>query len=168
MAPIAQRTTKAGLRPVFAVALSVSAVPFAQSQDRGEESVGEVVVSGTRIQQTSGMDTPTPVAALSAEEISNMAPGSLVDAMVQLPQFYGSSTAATFNGVNNNFFASPGGGSLNLRGIGSKRTLTLLDGRRVVSASIYGGPDIDSFPEAMLKSVVGDGHGRGGARLPRR
>jgi iron complex outermembrane receptor protein len=138
-------------RAVAAVALAASGVTLAQSQ--GQEDVGEVVVSGTRIQQTSGMDTPTPVAALSATEISNMAPGSLTDAMIQLPQFYASATAATFNGANNNFFASPGGGSLNLRGIGAKRTLTLLDGRRVVSSSIYGGPDINSFPEAMLKSV---------------
>lgn len=136
-----------------AVALSLSAASLAQSPDREPESVGEVVVTGSRIQQTSGMDTPTPVAALSAAEIANMAPGSLVDAMIQLPQFYASATAATFNGANNGFFNSPGGGSLNLRGIGSKRTLTLLDGRRVVAASIYGGPDINSFPESMLKSV---------------
>jgi iron complex outermembrane receptor protein len=136
-----------------AVALALSGATFAQTAAREEGKLDEVVVSGTRIQQTSGMDTPTPVAALSATEISNMAPGSLTEALTQLPQFYASATAATFNGANNGFFNSPGGGSLNLRGIGAKRTLTLLDGRRVVSASIYGGPDINSFPEAMLKSV---------------
>lgn len=135
-----------------AVALALSGGAFAQTTDQSG-SIDEVVVSGTRIQQTSGMDTPTPVAALSAAQIADMAPGSLTEALTQLPQFYASSTAAGFNGANNGFFQSPGGGSLNLRGIGSKRTLTLLDGRRVVAASIYGGPDINSFPEAMLKSV---------------
>ncbi len=105
------------------------------------------------------MDTPTPVAAVSSVEITQMSPGSITEAMTQLPQFYASSTAATFNGANNGFFGSPGGGSLNLRGIGSKRTLTLLNGRRVVPASIYGGPDINSFPESMLQDG-GDGHGR--------
>jgi iron complex outermembrane recepter protein len=153
MARLIHRVAVARARVAVAVATALAAVPCAQSQERGPEPESEIVISGTRIRQTSGMDTPTPVAALSAAEISNMAPGSLVDAMSQLPQFYASATAANFNSGTNNFFASPGGGSLNLRGIGAKRTLTLLDGRRVVSASLYGGPDIDSFPEAMLKSV---------------
>jgi outer membrane receptor protein involved in Fe transport len=137
-----------------AVALALSSASGAQAPSQAQDdSLSEVVVSGTRIQQTSGMDTPTPVAALSANELSDMAPGSLSEALTQLPQFYASATAATFNGANNNFFTSSGGGSLNLRGVGAKRTLTLLDGRRVVPASIYGGPDINSFPETMLKSV---------------
>ncbi|MFO7277900.1 MAG: TonB-dependent receptor [Pseudomonadota bacterium] len=140
-------------RVSFAVALALSGASFAQAPDQEEPALSEIVVTGSRIQLTSGMETPTPVAALSVDEITSMAPGALTEAMVQLPQFYASATAATFNGANNNFFSSPGGGSLNLRGIGSKRTLTLLDGRRVVSASIYGGPDINSFPEAMLKSI---------------
>jgi iron complex outermembrane recepter protein len=134
-----------------AIALALSTASFAQTEQGA--AVEQIVVTGTRIQQTSGMDTPTPVAALSALEITEMAPGSITEALTQLPQFYASATAATFGGANNNFFTSPGGGSLNLRGVGAKRTLTLLDGRRVVSASIYGGPDINSFPEAMLKSV---------------
>ena len=136
-----------------AVALALSGVAAAQTAAKQEGQVDEVLVTGTRIQQTSGMDTPTPVAALSVTEINNMAPGPITNALTELPQFYASATAATFNGANNGFFNSPGGGSLNLRGIGSKRTLTLLDGRRVVSATIYGGPDINSFPKAMLKSV---------------
>jgi iron complex outermembrane receptor protein len=140
-------------RAAIGAGLLLSGTLCAQTPATEEPAVGEVVVSGTRIQQTSGMDTPTPVAALSATEISEMAPGSIAEALTQLPQFYASATAATFNGANNNFFSSPGGGSLNLRGIGAKRTLTLLDGRRVVSASLYGGPDINSFPEAMLKNI---------------
>jgi iron complex outermembrane recepter protein len=111
-----------------------------------------VRVTGSRIQQT-GMTTPTPVASLSMDELAAMAPGTLVEGLTQLPQFYGSATASNFNTGQNGFFVSPGGGSLNLRGIGSRRTLTLLDGRRVVSSTIYGGPDINLFPEAMLKKV---------------
>jgi outer membrane receptor protein involved in Fe transport len=142
------------VQTAVAVAAALAAASLAQAQERQQDEVaGEVVVTGTRIQQTSGMDTPTPVAALSATEISDMAPGSLVEAMGQLPQFYASATAAIFNSGSNGFFTSPGGGSLNLRGIGTKRTLTLLDGRRVVSSTIYGGPDINTFPEAMLKTI---------------
>src|SRR5262245_2504760 len=163
MAPLMQRAA-ASARPHFesrstrsavaaAVALALSSAVLAQTQSGDEGAPNEVLVTGTRIRQTSGMDTPTPVAALSVDEISSMAPGSITDALTQLPQFYASSTAAGFNTPNNGFFNSPGGGSLNLRGVGQKRTLTLLDGRRVVSSTIYWGPDINSFPKAMLKSV---------------
>ena len=62
--------------------------PLLRRRLRRDGSLDEVVVSGTRIQQTSGMDTPTPVAALSATEITSMAPGSLAEALTQLPQFY--------------------------------------------------------------------------------
>ena len=82
-----------------------------------------------------------------------MAPTTLIDALVELPQFYGSATTSSFNTGANGFFTSPGGGSLDLRGLGTKRTLTLLDGRRMVDSSLYGGPDINLFPQALVKRV---------------
>src|SRR5690606_23103564 len=100
-----------------------------------------------------GMDTPTPVTALGVDELLTMSPNSVTEALVQLPQFSSSATAENFGGVTNGFFTSPGGGSLNLRGIGSNRTLTLLDGRRMPSATIFGGPDINTFPDQLLRRL---------------
>ncbi len=122
---------------------------------RAEEEAGaleEVTVTGTRIQQK-GMTTPTPVASLSVAEITEMSPGPVVESLGQLPQFYSSAAVSNFGSAVNGFFTSAGGGSLNLRGIGSKRTLTLLNGRRVVSSTVYGGPDINLFPKSVLRSV---------------
>src|SRR5690606_2178502 len=51
------------------------------------------------------------------------------------------------------FFTSTGAGSLDLRGLQSKRTLQLLDGRRVVPSTIFGGPDINLFPENVIRTV---------------
>ena len=48
---------------------------------------------------------------------------------------------------------SDGAGSLNLRGLNSKRTLQLLDGRRVVQSTIFGGPDINLFPSNVVRTV---------------
>ena len=42
---------------------------------------------------------------------------------------------------------------LNLRGLGTKRTLTLLDSRRMVPSTAYGGPDVNLFPEQVLLRV---------------
>src|SRR5262245_3657633 len=120
-----------------AVALAIGACALtaaqAQNQDSAAEVTEEVRVTGSRIVQQTGMTTPTPVASLSVSELSDMAPASVVEGLTQLPQFYGSATVTNFNSAGNGFFTSPGGGSLNLRGIGSKRTLVLLDSRRVVS-----------------------------------
>src|SRR5262245_377517 len=87
-------------RPVYtrsaiatAVALALSGGVMAQTAAPTEGKVEEVLVTGTRIKQTSGMDTPTPVAALSVDTLTNMAPGQITKALSELPQFYASSTA---------------------------------------------------------------------------
>jgi len=109
----------------------------------------EVTVTGTRVQTTSGMNTPTPVTVVTSEELELMAPGNIIEALSQLPQFYSNTSAADPGG----FFGTPGSGNLNLRGIGTRRTLVLLDGRRVVSSTRFGGTDISVFPEAMIRAV---------------
>src|SRR5690606_24611786 len=52
---------------------------------------------------------------------------------------------------------TPGSGStrgtLNLRGLGLNRTLTLLNGRRVPGTTASGGADINLFPEALIRAV---------------
>lgn len=144
------------LHRTLALALALAFLPMTPAFSQAEEpltELEEVTITGSRINTVSGMDTPTPVAAIGAAELAAMSPGALTEAMSQIPQFYFSATAANFNTGQNGFFLSPGGGSLNLRGVGSKRTLTLLDGRRIVPASIYGGPDINMFPETMLRTV---------------
>lgn len=113
-----------------------------------EEEDDTVTVTGSRI-RASGFTTPTPVTAVSSEELELAAPGNIVTALVQLPQFYNSSTTSDPSG----FFVSPGAGNLNLRGLATDRTLVLLNGRRVVSSTRYGGTDINTFPEGMIRTV---------------
>src|SRR5690606_30445519 len=129
---------------LFAVPLSLAAVGIAGAQPAGQEprAVEEVVVTGSRIQQT-GMVTPTPVTSVGAQDLSAMAPGNLIDSLTQLPQFFNNDTPQT----QFNFAGSAGASNLNVRGIGSNRTLVLLDGRRIVSSNRLGTTDINVFPE---------------------
>lgn len=108
----------------------------------------EVIVTGTRI-QTTGMQTPTPVTTVTAQELDASAPGTLIEGISQLPQFFANQT------VNSpgSWFTRGGYGNLNLRGLGINRTLTLLDGRRMISSTPFGGVDINVFPEAMVSRV---------------
>jgi outer membrane receptor protein involved in Fe transport len=118
------------------------------AQDPAVDTGDEITVTGSRL-RTSGMDMPNPVTVVTQEEISIIAPTNLIEGLSELPQFYLSSTTQSPSG----FFTSDGAGSLNLRGLNSKRTLQLLDGRRVVQSTIFGGPDINLFPANVIRSI---------------
>lgn len=87
---------------------------------------GDIVVTGTRVKRD-GYAAPTPETIFGADNIANKAPNNIADAVNQLPQLAGSATPrqATFNLSA----ASAGSNFLNLRGLGTNRTLVLLDGR---------------------------------------
>ena len=112
-----------------------------------DDDDGPIVVTGSRI-RTDGMQAPVPMTVVSAEAIEALSPGPIISGVSQLPQFYGNQTPNS-----GAFFTRSGYGSLNLRGLGVNRTLTLLNGRRMPSTSAFGGVDINLFPEAMLSSV---------------
>jgi len=115
-----------------------------------ESGTSPIVVTGSRI-RADGMQAPVPVTVVSAESIEALSPGAMITGLGQLPQFYGNQTATAGAGVT--FFNRSGYGSLNLRGLGVNRTLTLLNGRRMPSSSAYGGADVNMFPEAMISNV---------------
>ncbi len=131
---------------VLAFAGQAQAQDTADQPNRADEQE-TIIVTGSRL-VTSGMDSPVPVTAVQAEELEAMDPGALINAVSQLPQFYGNQTPN-----NSNFFVRGGTGNLNLRGLGANRTLTLLNGRRVPATSAFGGVDINLFPEAMIKGI---------------
>ncbi len=108
------------------LALSIMlAMAGSQAVMAQDDTLEEITVTGSRIER-SGMTTPTPVTSVSSEELSNMAPGAIIQALNQLPQFYGN-TSIEDAGF---FFTSPGSGNLNMRGLGTNRTLVLLNGKR--------------------------------------
>src|SRR5690606_8161158 len=118
------------------------------AQGHGANLLEEVVITGSRI-RTSGMDMPNPVTIVTREELDLIAPTTMIEGLAELPQFYGSNTTQNPGG----FFTTTGAGTLNLRGLQGKRTLQLLDGRRVVQSTIFGGPDINLFPENVIRTV---------------
>src|SRR5690606_15473963 len=108
--------------------------------------IEEVQVTGSRIQQT-GMNTPTPVTVMTSDELEMLAPGTLMDSLDQLPLFLNNNTVETAGS-----WTTVGGQStLNLRGVGSNRTLVLLDGRRVVPSNRLSTVDINLFPQMLIK-----------------
>ena len=108
----------------------------------------KVTVTGTRLR--SSFEAPTPVTSAPAEQLRATSAGLLSDGLIQLPIFKGSSTSAT---AGASALRGNGAQLLNLRGLGPERTLVLLDGRRVVSSSASGSPDVSLFPQALVSRV---------------
>jgi outer membrane receptor protein involved in Fe transport len=115
----------------------------AYAQDPAEE----ILVTGSRITRST-METPTPVTVMSGAELQSVAPANLIDGLSQLPHFYANQNPEQVNGGQNS-----GGSNVNLRGAGANRTLTLLNGHRVVSSNRFGTPDVSLFPKDLLRSV---------------
>jgi len=127
----------------LALAIGMASTAFAQS----DPSVEEITITGSRIQRTSGMETPTPVTAVSLSDLSDMNPRQMVEGLSQLPQFLNNQRPQNTGGL------TTGGSNLNLRGAGSSRTLVLLNGRRMPSGNRYGVVNVSALPQAAISNV---------------
>jgi iron complex outermembrane recepter protein len=116
-------------------------------QAQGAEEVEEVTITGSRIQRTSGLETPTPVTSVGMEDLADMNPRQMVEGLSQLPQFLNNQRPQNTGSLTS------GGSNLNLRGAGSTRTLVLLNGRRIPSGNRYGVVNVSSLPEAAIRNV---------------
>jgi len=113
-----------------------------------QESLGEIVVTGSRI-RSANLESTTPVTQVTAADVVTQGVTRIEDLVNQLPQAFAAQNVTLSNGAT-------GTATLNLRGLGSPRTLVLIDGRRmpyggVTSASAA--PDINQIPTAMVERV---------------
>jgi outer membrane receptor protein involved in Fe transport len=113
-----------------------------------QESLGEIVVTGSRI-RSANLESTTPVTQVTAADVVTQGVTRIEDLVNQLPQAFAAQNVTIANGAT-------GTATLNLRGLGSPRTLVLIDGRRMP----YGGvtaasaaPDINQIPTAMVERV---------------
>jgi iron complex outermembrane receptor protein len=132
-------------------AFAVNGIAFAQESPAkaDDEDIETVTVTGSLL-PTDNTTAPTPLTVASSEQLVLAAPRTMTEALLQLPVFKGSpSVASQGTGTTGN----NAGAYLNLRGLGTQRTLVLLDGRRVVAATAIGSVDVAIMPEALVKSV---------------
>ena len=111
-----------------------------------EGPIESVTVSATRITSTS-FDAPTPMTAVSALEIEAAAQSNVFSALTELPSLMGSTGVQVGRGTG----AAAGGLSeFSIHGLGSIRTLTLMNGQRVVPAYVTGTVDVSQFPQLLI------------------
>lgn len=116
-----------------------AAVEYAPARQPDVEDV--VVVTGTRIDRP-GYESPTPLLRVTQEDLQVVSQPNLGAALAELPQFKASESPIT-SSTN----VGAGRFPINIRGLGDKRSLLLLDGRRMVN------DDLNTVPSIMVRSV---------------
>jgi iron complex outermembrane receptor protein len=113
----------------------------------------EVVVTGSRILRRD-LISASPLVTIGSENLADSAQVGIETQLNKLPQFSGGnnqfSGAADVQASPTN---SPGAATVNLRGLGSNRTLVLVDGRRAQPFNASLAIDLNSIPAAALESV---------------
>ncbi|MCE2392458.1 MAG: TonB-dependent receptor [Proteobacteria bacterium] len=141
--------------------LAAITAPPARAQDAGEEPVEAIVVTGTRIRQNP-LEQDTPVLTLDARDLERTGLNSIGDVLQRL-SISGSPLSTRFNSSGNFGFPADGGGinagasQVDLRHLGSKRVLVLVDGLRWVQGSsgsgVSGAADLNTIPTGMVERI---------------
>lgn len=112
------------------------------ADNAGDESI---VVTGSRIPRPD-VESNSPVNVIGEDEIQLSATNETEQLLNSMPQF-----VAGFGSQSNN----PGNGTatVNLRNLGTVRTLVLMNGRRIVGSGEDGVVDINMIPPALISRV---------------
>ena len=144
-----------------AMALAIASPAAAQETQEGDETVttssgaaaeehDSILVTGTRLPRNTNLESTAPITAVSASELFDTGNLSLGDALNELP-----SLRATYSQANSTRFIGTAGLSLlDLRGLGTDRTLVLVNGRRHVTSTPGSfSVDVNTIPSDLLERV---------------
>lgn len=144
-------TIRRRLHPQYAssaliMGLVCSAGAAAQSAETGvAPAVEEVVVSGSRIERV-GFEAPTPVTAITSEELEMKSYRNVSQMMEDYP-------ALEPNVTTQRNSVPIGESNWDLRGLGAQRTLLLVDGRRMAPTNPLGTVDANVLPAPLIRQV---------------
>lgn len=137
--------TRTKLLMSAAVAVLAAGPAFAQEAPQDETDLDEIIVTGSRLGSASILEAPQPVQVVTSETIAAQGTVAISDLLDTLPALLSSTSSAQANGNQ---------ATLNLRSLGSNRTLVLVNGRRHV-AGLPGSAavDVSSIPSGLIDRV---------------
>jgi iron complex outermembrane recepter protein len=134
--------------PLHASDASAPALVEADAPD----TIGEVNIIAARVPEA-GYETTAPLASIGSGKIEQQAATNVLQVLNQAPAFKATTTPTT-NGVR---AATPGASYADLRGLGSTRTLVLVDGKRFVpqiaTALASYQVDLNQIPALLIERV---------------
>ncbi|MEX0299152.1 MAG: TonB-dependent receptor plug domain-containing protein [Kordiimonas sp.] len=131
-----------------ALALLATSNSVMAQQDAATEELEEVVVTGSRIKR-SGVNSPSPVTMIGAQDIAQSGKTNINDFLAEMP-----SLGSTYTMANAEANQVVGGSYIDLRRMGLERTLVLVDGRRHVAGNPgEASVDINTIPAALIERI---------------
>ena len=123
--------------------------PDAAPSDEATYNETAIVITGSRIARPN-LDSSIPITSLTADELTNTGNFQVGDRLNELPAF-----RSTFSQANSTrFIGTAGLNLLDLRGLGTSRTLVLINGRRHVTSSPGGSSvDTNTIPNDLIERV---------------
>ena len=109
--------------------------------DESDDLLEEVIVTGSRIARAD-VDSASPVTVIDRATMEIQGLTDVGELLQTIPSMSGSPIGTTTNNGGN------GSVLVNLRGMGTARTLTLVNGRRVVD-----GGDYQAIPSTMIERI---------------
>lgn len=107
-----------------------------------------IVVTGTHLKSGS-FASPTPVTAIDSQQISDRSEGSIFEVLKDVPTFRSTSGPSE----NSTGAQSASKANLDLRGLGSNRTLVLVNGRRHVADGTSNVWDTNLIPSILIDRI---------------
>lgn len=127
----------------------LTSVAVAQDEEADEDDLllEEVIVTGSRIATIDGFGRTSPVTVVGMEAIKSTGLTRVEDVLNSLPQIETGLHSFDANGIS-------GTASIDLRGLGSFRTLVLFNGRRMQPGGVSAtSVDINQIPAAMIERI---------------
>jgi outer membrane receptor protein involved in Fe transport len=125
--------------------------PTQVEEDTSAPQESEILVTGSRI-RSPNLESNVPVTSISGEEIFQQGQNNLGDSLNDLPQL-----RSTFAQQNPGLGIGIAGlNLLDLRGLGTQRTLTLVNGRRHVASDLQNNAvsvDINTIPNDLIERI---------------
>jgi iron complex outermembrane receptor protein len=126
-----------------------------KASDEKEFQLEEIVVTGSRIPRRD-YQSSSPIVTVKAETFEDRSNIGLESALNQLPQFNPAGTQLMGSSASTplpSATAAPGAATVDLRGLGTNRTLVLVDGKRVQPMNAALVVDLNTIPSAAVESV---------------
>lgn len=137
---------------LLSASISAALMPLAANVHAQDSGIEEVVITGSRITRFEG-DYVAPVLSLGVERLEQSGNTNLEDFISEVGALVGSS--GSFDTQREGGGSQAGVNALNMRNLGNNRTLTLVNGRRHVSAIATGEPlvDTNTIPIALIERI---------------
>ena len=134
---------------LWAAAANAQEAPASAGSASSADAEKEIIVTGSRIARRD-YQGESPIVTVSTENLTVAGQTTIGEALNVLPQFSASTSSTSFGG---NDLSSGGRTTVDLRGLGARRTLVLLDGRRLQPSDLFNTIDLNIIPAGLIAST---------------